>query len=74
MENAEECYEYMKNHRDPYDGHYYNLKAYVFTSEVNPGSPEGPGFCQGYKNSSSHFFVGNSSGDSFGGDTALPFN
>ncbi|KAL9637457.1 MAG: hypothetical protein Q9204_001878 [Flavoplaca sp. TL-2023a] len=69
--SAEHCYESMKE-----DEEKYNIQSYVWSSSSNPGSPDWDwsyGECTGYTARSYRFFVGNSTGSSFGGDLKLPF-
>ena len=70
--NAKECWERVRDLKDV-----FKLESYVFTSNVEPGSPDGqgsPGDCYGYQARSYRFFVGSSTGSGFGGDLALPFS
>lgn len=69
--SAQECYDVMKE-----DIETYGVLSYVFTSFAEPGSPDGQGGwgdCTGYQARSYRFFVGKSTGSSFGGDLALPY-
>ncbi|KAL8960132.1 MAG: hypothetical protein Q9183_005515, partial [Haloplaca sp. 2 TL-2023] len=70
---AQECYDRMKKRAVE-----WGLESYVFTSALEPGSPDGLGEwsdCTGYQARSYRFFVGNSTtGTSFGGDLSMPYD
>ncbi|KAL8871120.1 MAG: hypothetical protein Q9174_002981 [Haloplaca sp. 1 TL-2023] len=70
-QSAQECYDTWQEDRGP-----YGIQSYVFSSAVDPGSPNGDGEwgdCVAYKKTLGYYFVANASGTAFGGDLSVPY-